>query len=120
MKFLFVAVAALLVTGSASAHIYKSVGPDGKIVYSDRPADTRTTQTVLKAPNVAAAPSPLAVPVTHAGPALLRGQATGLFKSSDVKSEIDGRKLISDGCVPLSDAPASDTPAVVPASSIKL
>jgi glutaredoxin len=51
-----VAVAALLCTSVAAQTLYKSVGPDGKPVYSDKPPAEGTLQKTLKAdklPNTA-------------------------------------------------------------------
>jgi hypothetical protein len=51
MKSMMLVVAAMLAMGSASAQVFKSVGADGKITYSDRPSEqVRGTVTIMRAP----------------------------------------------------------------------
>lgn len=38
-KFVFFALLCMASLGSASAHVYKSIGADGKVTYSDHPGD---------------------------------------------------------------------------------
>jgi hypothetical protein len=59
--------------GSASAQVYKSVGADGKVIYSDHPSDkANVSVSVIKADivQVVAAATPRTVIVKDAGPSL--------------------------------------------------
>lgn len=50
MKSLVFALLGMTVMCGASAQIYKSVGADGKVVYSDRPSDSRgASVSIIKA-----------------------------------------------------------------------
>jgi hypothetical protein len=63
MKSIMLVAAAMLAMGSASGQVFKSVGADGKITYSDRPSEqARGTITIMKAPVQAISLPPPAAP----------------------------------------------------------
>lgn len=104
MKSFILAVAAMLAMGGASAQVFKSVGADGKITYSDRPSDqARGAVSVLKAPARPAAPA-AAAPVASAAPGKVR---TSIFQKWCVEGQT-------------SSAAGDKTPGVMPAASITL
>lgn len=71
MKRVFLGLAAMLAMAGASAQIYKSVGPDGKVVYSDRPSDTRAAGvSVIRAPVFLPVSKPAAISAKPVGIAL--------------------------------------------------
>jgi hypothetical protein len=55
------ALLCMAAAGSASAHVFKSVGADGKVVYSDRPSDKVNAEvSIIKADIVQTVSSPAA------------------------------------------------------------
>lgn len=62
------ALLCMAVAGSASAHVFKVVGSDGKVTYSDHPSDKpNVTVSIIKADIVQAAPMATPQPVAAAG-----------------------------------------------------
>lgn len=61
------ALLCMAVAGSASAHVFKFVGPDGKVTYSDHPSDKPdATVSIIKADIVQAFPVASPQPVAAA------------------------------------------------------
>lgn len=72
---------ALLASGGASAQMYKIIGPDGKISYSDRPpVDTNAKVSVVKSHGVVHTPTPAPVAATAPAPEDKAAQAKETLK----------------------------------------
>ena len=70
-KYVLFALLCTAAAGSASAQVYKSVGADGKVMYSDHPSDNNNVSvSVIKADVVQPVARPAAE--TAAAPATLR------------------------------------------------
>ena len=70
-KYVLFALFCMAAAGSASAQVYKSVGADGKVMYSDHPSDNdNVSVSVIKADVVQAVAKPAAE--TALTPAALR------------------------------------------------
>lgn len=87
----------LLVAGSAYGQIYKTVGPDGKVSYSDRPpiSDEKASVTVLQRSGVTA---PLPAPPSQAAP--------------EPQAKSSAKRAINQAGAPAT--PASSAPASLP------
>ncbi|NML44419.1 DUF4124 domain-containing protein [Ramlibacter sp. G-1-2-2] len=88
----------LLLALAAAAHsqIYRSVGPDGKVTFTDKPPTAETAQAraqAAPAPTASAAPAPLAAPAGVSAPSLSNAApapAGGMEKSArDVIGEYE-------------------------------
>lgn len=94
-------VAMLLLTAGAQAQLYKSVGPDGRVTYSDTPPPaTRAARVETKslgggAPSTAGLPYELAEAV--------RAHPVVLYSGEDCAPCDEGRKLLNQRGIPFSE-----------------
>ena len=94
------AVAALLCAGSAHAQLYKSVGPDGKVTYSDTPPATSTARVETKSlatGGVSAADLPYEVAEA------VKAHPVTLYTSKDCPPCDEGRRLLAERGVPFTE-----------------
>lgn len=67
-KYALFALLCMAAAGSSSAQVFKFVGPDGKVTYSDHPSDkANVTVSIIKADIVQTVPIATSQPVTAAG-----------------------------------------------------
>lgn len=104
MKLAFKAlpIAALLLIGPAHAQLYKSVGPDGKVIYSDRPATSNSTP-LSGRPASASSASELPYALAQA----VRAHPVTLYTTSDCLPCDDGRALLKKRGVPFQEKTVS-------------
>ncbi len=92
-------IAALLCTASVHAELYKSVGPDGKVTYSDTPPAAASVEKKLETGSGktidAGLPYELAQAVKHS--------PVTLYTTSACSACDDGRKLLGDRGVPFAE-----------------
>jgi hypothetical protein len=87
-KQVLFALLCMAAAGSACAHVFKSVGADGKVVYSDHPADNNVAVSVIKADVVQSVPMEAGATPGAEGAlrqAVLRAMASGTAVASAPK-----------------------------------
>lgn len=89
----------LFTTASAQAQMYKSVGPDGKITYSDVPP---TTGTVVEQKKISGSSTDTANLPYELAQAVKNNPVT-LYSSDQCSPCDDGRKLLKERGVPFSE-----------------
>lgn len=87
-KHVLFALLCMAAAGSVSAHVFKSVSADGKVMYSDHPSDNTVAVSVIKADVVQSVPMAAAVaPESALRQAVLRALASGTAGVSDPKDD---------------------------------
>jgi hypothetical protein len=84
-KHVLFALLCMAAAGSASAHVFKSVSADGKVMYSDHPSDNNVAVSVIKADVVQSVPMAPAAAEATLRQAVLRAMASGTAVASDSK-----------------------------------
>jgi hypothetical protein len=101
-KHVLFALLCMAATGSVSAHVFKSISPDGKVIYSDHPSDNNVAVSVIKADVVQAVPMATAVAPgaeTALRQAVLHAMASGTAESKDGAPKAAGAKQTCDKMV---------------------
>lgn len=96
-KFVLFALLCMAAAGSACAQVYKSVGADGKVAYSDRPSDTVSSAiSIIKADLVQTVSAPAAKVQHRADSAAVRLAVL----AASAAAQADGKLKISDTSAP--------------------
>ncbi len=96
----FCAIAALLSAGSAHAQLYKWVGPDGKITYSDAPPPTTAARVETKSLTIGDVnASDFPYEVAEA----MKSYPVTLYTSKDCPPCDDGRRLLTERGIPFTE-----------------
>ncbi|HEY8606148.1 MAG TPA: DUF4124 domain-containing protein [Noviherbaspirillum sp.] len=96
--------AALLLSAGAQAQLYKSVGPDGKVTYSDTPPTTGAARVETR-PAGGRGPSTAGLPYALAE--LVRVYPVVLYSTSDCSPCDEGRRLLQQRGIPFTEKTVS-------------
>jgi len=94
------AISLLLAAGASHAQMYKSVGPDGKVTYSDQPPPNPVRQIETRPANSTAATGP-ALPYELAE--IVKTQPVVLYVSSNCAPCDQGRSLLNARGIPFTE-----------------
>ncbi|GIZ52029.1 glutaredoxin family protein [Noviherbaspirillum aridicola] len=97
--------AMLLLTAGAQAQLYKSVGPDGKVTYSDTPPATKSARVETKTLGGGGAPSTAGLPYELAE--AVRAHPVVLYSAAECLPCDEGRRLLNQRGVPFSEKTVS-------------
>lgn len=86
-------------TAGASAQLYKSIGPDGKVTYSDTPPATSQIEKKLTVRDTASASESLPYELAEA----VKKNPVTLYTTTKCKPCDDGRKLLSSRGIPFAE-----------------